>query len=321
MEQIIVDLSGRINLWTYLSMVSWVTMNICLTNVNKWLFMSYGFPYPLFITSLHMLCTAAFGFIVIRFTPLGAVYGEGNERLKLPPHLTPKILILSVVSTVSIACGNIALKHLYVSFVKMILAMTPLATVVISKVLLGRQFDIFTYLSMLPLCFGSFLCTVGEVNFSIFGFVAAFTATLLRAGRCVLQGVLLKEERIDSVRLLYHICIPSFLQLGVASLLFEEGALWDERLRSSAFLWGIISLSCACAVGYNILAFLVTYYTSPVTLQVLGNVSIVLTVGISLVIFQNEVSTLSIFGIGFILLGSIMYQEAGIARRFFQRFL
>ena len=188
MEQLIVNLSGRINLWTYLSMASWLVMNTCLANVNKWLFLSFSFPYPLFITALHMLCTAVFGFIVIRFTPIGAAYGDGNDRLKLPPQLRPKILILSVISAVSIACGNLALKHLYISFVKMILAMTPLATVLISRLLLGREYDQFTYLSMVPLCFGAVLCTIGEVNFSIFGFVAAFTATMLRAGKCVLQG-------------------------------------------------------------------------------------------------------------------------------------
>eukprot|EP00057_Strongylocentrotus_purpuratus_P004310 XP_003728442.1 PREDICTED: solute carrier family 35 member E4 [Strongylocentrotus purpuratus] len=321
MEQMIVSLSGRIHLWTYLSMAGWLTLNICLTNINKWLFMSYGFPYPLFVTALHMLSTAIFGFVVIRFTPFGAAYGEGNARLKFAPHLSPKIFILSVVSTVSIACGNIALKHLYVSFVKMIMAVTPLATVIILKVLFGREFDQFVYLSMLPLCFGSLLCTIGEVNFSVFGFIAAFTATLLRAGRSVLQGVLLKDERIDSVRLLYHICIPSFLQLGVASLLFEGGALWDPRLSTSIELWTLIILSCICAVGYNIMTFLVTYYTSPVTVQVLGNISIVLTVGLSLLIFQNEVSLLSIVGIASIVLGSLMYQEADVARRFFHRIM
>ena len=188
MEQLITNLSGYIKLWTHLSMASWLGMNICLSNVNKWLFFSFDFPYPLFITALHMLCTAIFGYAVIRFTPFGAAYGNGDDRLKLPPQLRPKILILSVISAVSIACGNLALKHLYISFVKMILAMTPLATVLISRLIVGREYDHFTYMSMIPLCLGAGLCTVGEVNFSVFGFVAAFTATTLRAGKCVLQG-------------------------------------------------------------------------------------------------------------------------------------
>ena len=54
-------------------------------------------------------------------------------------------------------------------------------------------------------------------------------------------------------------------------------------------------------------------------LQVLGNISIVMTVGMSILIFQNEVSTLSIVGSVCILLGSVMYQNTDVPRKIYRR--
>ena len=173
---------------TYLAISGWLVMSIGLSNVNKWVFSQEQFSYPLFLTMLHMLSACIFGSVAIRYTPLGAAFGEGNDRLRIPPNSTLKILILSVVFTLAIALGNIALRHLYISFLKMVFALTPLVTVVLSRVFFNRPVDNYVLMSMVPLCFGSMLCITGEVNFSIYGFLAAMAATVLRALKSLLQG-------------------------------------------------------------------------------------------------------------------------------------
>ena len=126
----------------------------------------------------------------------------------------------------------------------------------------------------------------------------------------------MKEQRIDSIRLLYHMSIPSFIMLLIATAILEPSAIFELNIWAKARLFGLILLSCFCAVGYNIMNFMVTFYTSPIGLQVLGNISIVLDVIVSLVVFQNELSWLSVGGIVGVMIGTMMYQEAGTVKWF-----
>ncbi|XP_022101072.1 UDP-URONIC ACID TRANSPORTER 1-like [Acanthaster planci] len=322
----------HIRTMTYLVMSGWILASIGLSNINKWLFNEERFSYPVFLTTLHMLSACLFGSVVLRYTPLGAAFGEGNARLQLPPGLTLRILVLSVVFTSAVTLGNIALRHLYISFLKMVFALSPLVTVLLSRALFQRPVNNYVYMSMVPLCFGSMLCITGEVNFNVYGFLAAVGATILRALKSLLQGVLLKEQRIDSIRLLYHMSIPSSAMLLVATLFLEPTALSPSSFSTSTAapspvatasgipwwpaivtlrLPALLLMSCLCAVGYNLMTFLVTFYTSPVALQVLGNAAVVLDVAVSLVVFRNQVSWLSLGGILCVMLGTVMYQEAG----------
>ena len=50
--------------------------------------------------------------------------------------------------------------------------------------------------------------------------------------------------------------------------------------------------------------------TSAVTLQVLGNIKVVLLIGVSVAIFRNEVSTQSVVGCAACLVGVAMYNHA-----------
>ena len=181
----------HIQTMTYLAITGWLFMSIGLSNINKWVFSEEHFSYPLFLTTLHMLSSCIFGSVAIRYTPLGAAFGEGNDRLRMPPKSTLKIFILSVVFTLAIAFGNIALQHLYISFLKMVFALTPLVTVGLSRLCFQRPVDSYVLMSMVPLCCGSMFCITGEVNFSVFGFVAAVAATILRALKSLLQGIVL----------------------------------------------------------------------------------------------------------------------------------
>ena len=138
----------------------------------------------------------------------------------------------------------------------------------------------------------------------------------------LISDVLLRDERIDSVRLLYHMSKPSLCFLIVATLLFERSAFSDpSEWWKSLSLWFLIILSCTCAIGYNMMNFIVTFYTSPVTLQVLGNISTMLAVVFSLALFQNEISLVSFVGILCVMIGTVMYQEASVIRNFVTKLL
>ncbi|XP_071848243.1 uncharacterized protein [Apostichopus japonicus] len=304
------SIPGNIRLMTFLSVSGWTVMSISLSNINKWIFQNHPFNYPIFLTSLHLLSTLIFCSTFFKLTAMGRSIKENFDQNPISGQVSWNILLLSFIFSISIACGNIAVQFLYISFLKMIFAMTPLATLILSRVFLKQSSELVTYLSLIPICVGCVMCTVGEINFNLIGFLMALVATLLRAVRSVLQGFLLKEERIDSFSLLYRMSVPSFIQLLAAAVIFERPVFSDSYLLSTPSLWMLIGLSCSCAVGYNIMAFLVTFYTSPITLQVLGNLSMVLTVGLSLLLFRNELSLISILGIVSVTIGSWIYQKS-----------
>jgi solute carrier family 35 protein E2 len=66
-----------------------------------------------------------------------------------------------------------ALKTATVSFVETIKSSSPLFTVIISKCLIGEHTGFYTKLTLLPIMIGLALCSSFELEFSLFGFLAA----------------------------------------------------------------------------------------------------------------------------------------------------
>uniref|UniRef100_UPI00398E71D1 solute carrier family 35 member E4 isoform X2 n=1 Tax=Pristiophorus japonicus TaxID=55135 RepID=UPI00398E71D1 len=125
-------------------------------------------------------------------------------------------------------------------------------------------------------------------------------------------GILLQEEKINSVILLYMMSIPSFCILISAALLLESGAVWEPSIKYDNRLWIFILLSCLGSVLYNLASFCVTTLTSAVTLHVVGNLNMVGNLVISQVVFGSEMTALSYAGIGLTLTGVLMYQNSDL---------
>jgi solute carrier family 35 protein E4 len=126
-------------------------------------------------------------------------------------------------------------------------------------------------------------------------------------------GRLLKEEKVNSLALLYHISLPSSCLLGMATIIWEGEDLMKERTNFTdfGFLLTILA-SCLNGIIYNILTFVVTFYTSPLTLKVLGNGGILLNIAVSVFLFNHSLSMTSIFGIMVTLVGIVLYQKSSV---------
>ena len=224
----------------------------------------------------------------------------------------------------------------------MVSAATPLFTIILMRTMAGRKYSTGAYLSMIPMCGGVMMCVGGEINFHALGFAAVVASALLRGVKSILQGWLLTEpdEKLDSITLLYYMSRSSIVLLGAFSAATEYDAWQDPLLwerRKTLRLWGLVWLSGFIAFFLNVANFLVTKYTSPVALQasagptrsrppvirpwpatstsapraqVFGNVKVVLSITISLVIFGNRVSVWSVVGCAITLGGVALYNRA-----------
>lgn len=104
----------------------------------------------------------------------------------------------------------------------------------------------------------------------------------------------------------------SIFPLSCYVALFEHAALFDPRLSGPGSLrrWLVVVLSAVVAFFLNLCNFVVTKRTSAVTLQVLGNVKVVFSIGVSLLIFGNSVSSFSAAGCVITLAGVYAYNKA-----------
>eukprot|EP00435_Cladocopium_sp_Y103_P046259 s2759_g13.t1 len=200
-------------------------------------------------------------------------------------------------------------------------SMSPLITVLLAVIFQKKRFSTKTWLSMPVICVGLAMCSVKELNFNALGAFYATGATVLRAVKSLIQGRLLSpSHKLDSVSLLYYMAPISALWLFFLMLLMEGTepmmlllAPWSAEpgapITGVGTVMYLLVLSGLNACLLNIANFLVTSYTSPVTLQVLGNVKSCLSIGVSVAIFRNSLTFEQAVGVGTCLLGVWLYNQ------------
>lgn len=73
----------------------------------------------------------------------------------------------------TVVLGLVALNYVAVSFTETIKSSAPIFTVLISRALLGEQTGIYVNLSLVPIMGGLALCSMNELSFNFWGFLAA----------------------------------------------------------------------------------------------------------------------------------------------------
>ncbi|XP_074474266.1 solute carrier family 35 member E4 isoform X2 [Sebastes fasciatus] len=289
------------------AVIVWLVTGTTISSLNKWIFAVYNFRYPLLLSALHMLTAIVVDYGLIK---LQVIRHRGVEEQHLTHSAKCKVFLLSLTFCASIAFGNMGLNCVQLSFAQMIYTTTPLFTLAISTLILGKQHHILKYTAMMPICLGASFSIMGEVQYDQTGCIFVFAATMLRGVKSIQQSILLQEEKINSVFLLYMMSIPSFCILAVAALALENWAMLESPFHYDRHLWVFILLSCLGSVMYNLASCCVITLTSAVTLHILGNLSVVGNLLLSQLLFGSELSALSCAGAVLTLSGMLIYQNS-----------
>lgn len=309
---------------TALTVVLWFILNITISNVTKWTYVYgkicvkefYGcahFKFPFMVTVVHMIFSWVCCYIYLNWVRQSLKQGP---QLDFSRQLT-KIAPLAACVAGSFGASNVALKYIYPSFNQMLGSMTPLITVFIAAVFQGKQYNNWTYGSISLISGGLIVCGVKEVNFHMLGLSCAICATVLRAVKSIIQGQLL-TEKMDAVTLLYYmapwaalflfamgICVEGFKPI----LLLRYGLLQDPEASQNVLVLLVMGGLNACLL--NITNFQVTADTSAVMLNVLGNVKNCIGIGVSVLIFGNQLLLEQVVGVAVCLVGVYFYQQYG----------
>jgi len=285
----------------------WYTSNIGVLLLNKWLLSGTPFRQPVFLTLCHMLACATLGYVLSlgELTPIRPL----RSRRQLG-----KVCGLSALFCTTIVLGNLSLKYIPVSFNQMLGAMTPVFTALFAAALMGARETPLTYLTLAPVVGGVIVATGAEPSFHALGFAACVSATAGRALKSVVQSMLLTDaaEKLDPMSLLFYMSCFSVLLLLPATALLEPTAFATTRALVEAspnFFWWLLGNSCL-AYAVNLTNFLVTKYTSALTLQVLGNCKGVIAAVVSVFMFKNHVTPRGCLGYAVTVAGVFLYSES-----------
>ncbi|CAE7831248.1 unnamed protein product [Symbiodinium microadriaticum] len=337
----------RRQLETAAVVTSWFVLNITIASSTKWIFV-HGricsvstsppkqqlatalqakdkgcttYQYPVAITVIHMI----FSWMLCRVYIFQLRRGLEGKALGLAQQAR-EIMPLSLCFALSVAMGNLSLKYIYPSFNQMLGSMSPLITVLLAVVMQQKRFPLKTWLSMPVICVGLAVCSAKELNFNALGAFYASGATVLRAVKSLIQGRLLStSHQMDSVTLLYYMAPWAAMWLTLIMLFMEGGEPLfllltvfdlqglgpdgDGGVTGAGQVLSLLMLSGLNACLLNIANFLVTSYTSPVTLQVLGNVKSCLSIAVSVAIFRNSLTLEQAIGVCTCLIGVWMYNQ------------
>ncbi|CAL5422664.1 unnamed protein product [Camellia sinensis] len=152
------------------------------------------------------------------------------------------------------------------------------------------------------------------MGFYLFGFIMCLGATAARALKSVLQGILLSSEgeKLNSMNLVLYMAPIAVLFLVPATFLMEENmvGITIALARDDVKIIFYLLFNSALAYCVNFTNFLVTKHTSPLTLQVLGNVKGAVAVVISILMFKNPISATGVMGYLLTIIGVVLYSTA-----------
>eukprot|EP01104_Vermistella_antarctica_P007158 TRINITY_DN1790_c0_g1_i1.p1 TRINITY_DN1790_c0_g1~~TRINITY_DN1790_c0_g1_i1.p1 ORF type:complete len:360 (-),score=29.52 TRINITY_DN1790_c0_g1_i1:67-1080(-) len=285
----------------------WYVPNIMTLLLNKYIYKEWEFTYPLTLTTIHMMCCSVGAYLAIKVFKVVPELNAGGFKAVFP---------LAVLFCVNIVLGNISLRWVPVSFMQTVKSSVPAFTIFLQTFCFpSKPISRMTYFALIPIVGGVTLATYTEVNFEVLGFGAALTASLITALQAHISGKLL-STKLDSINLLYNMAPLAVLMLVLPTLYLESGDIrnnWKYAGQSEAMLTLVVSGFLAFAL--NVTQFLAIAKTSPLTFTVAGNLKVVISISLSVFIFQNQVTVWNGVGCA-VALGGVMwynrirYQEA-----------
>ncbi|TNY17456.1 triose-phosphate transporter family-domain-containing protein [Rhodotorula diobovata] len=286
-----------------LFILAWYCFSTLISLYNKWMFSAdhYNFPYPLFVTSVHMLvqwCLSALTLSVFR-----SLRPQTKPRSR---DYATKVAPCGMATGLDIGLSNLSLRTITLSFYTMCKS-SSLAFVLIFAFLFRLEVPSWRLVGIiLIITSGVVLMVSTETQFDLVGMLQVLSASALGGLRWSLTQLLLHKESMgmnNPVATLFWLAPVMGATLATCSLVFDG---WGNVFAHDEF-WGSLgaSLQTTCAIVFpGVLAFLmnITEFgliqrTSVVTLSVAGIFKEVITIFLSTVLFHDQLTPINVSGL------------------------
>ncbi|GAA5892729.1 hypothetical protein JCM6882_000567 [Rhodosporidiobolus microsporus] len=279
--------------------VIWIILSSSVILFNAQIF----FPYPIFLTTTHLMYATIGTRLMRRFTHL--IDGVDNIEMSWQ-RWYQNIVPIGALFSASLIFSNLAYLTLYVSFIQMLKAFTSVAVLGMSVVMGLDQFNQRTATTVIAISAGVALASYGEVNFVFAGFLFQCLGILFEATRLVAIQKLLQGMRMDPLVSLYYYAPVCATLNFLLVLLFEGREPLDLVLeRVGGFT---LFLNCNVALLLNISVVYLIGCASSLVLTLSGVLKDILLVVGSVVLFGSPVTGIQVFGYGIALGGLFVFK-------------
>lgn len=285
----------------------WIGLSSSVILFNKWILFSLEFPFPIFLTTWHLI----FATIATQVLARTSTLLDGRHTVKMTGRIYLRAIVpIGFFFSLSLICGNKAYLYLSVSFIQMLKATTPVA-VLLAGWGLGIDSPNLRVLGNVSfIVIGVIIASYGEIAFNLIGFLYQIIGIVFEAIRLVMVQRLLSsaEFKMDPLVSLYYFAPVCAGMNFVMFLIFEGSKLGLSDIARV----GIFTLlaNAMVAFGLNVSVVFLIGKTSSLVLTLCGVLKDILLVVASVVIWADPLSGLQMFGYS-IALGGLVYYKLG----------
>eukprot|EP00927_Polykrikos_kofoidii_P022046 TRINITY_DN20682_c0_g1_i1.p1 TRINITY_DN20682_c0_g1~~TRINITY_DN20682_c0_g1_i1.p1 ORF type:complete len:428 (+),score=37.79 TRINITY_DN20682_c0_g1_i1:90-1286(+) len=305
---IIVVFSNR-GIVTCGAVLCYVTALSTMALVLKGVFHVWAFP--LFVTSLHLLCTAIVAFLIL----LRRRRTEGEPMSFIDGHAFVKAICpVAVCFAGSIGLCNTGLSLSNVHFSEMVDSSTPIVGAVIT-LLMGKPFAPKLVPSLVLVVIGLFCCFYGEVGFSLLAFSFLMSGTILRSSKNVIQQVLMSENSVQTLTPIELVMYSSAASFAIMSLwsLYSEGLdpFWELVVSGTvpSKAKHMLLASIVNAIVINFASIYVIRDLGAVAQQLTGTLKSVLTVLGGVALREEMITWYQCIAYAAVVIGIVWYNQ------------
>ncbi|GAA5951416.1 hypothetical protein JCM3765_005932 [Sporobolomyces pararoseus] len=285
----------------------WIALSSSVILFNAWILGKdegdLNFPYPITLTTFHLVYAAIATRLMRKFTPL--LDGLDNVEITWQRWYS-NIVPIGALFSGSLIFNNLAYTTLSVPFIQMLKAFTSVAVMGLSVLMGLEQFSRRTAITVVAISFGVMIASYGEVNFVLGGFLAqcigiAFEATRLVAIQKLLQGL-----RMDPLVSLYYYAPVCAAFNAILIPLFEGFDPLAQILPTVGPF--TLFLNCNIALLLNISVVFLIGCASSLILTLSGVLKDILLVTGAVFLFGNVVTYTQMFGYAVALVGLFVFK-------------
>lgn len=265
---------------------------------------TWQFHYPFLLMVLHMSISTVFTQILVRTSSLLPGVTEG--RVSIRDYLF-RIVPMASFNAIGLVLGNSAYKWISLSYIQMIKACTPIPLLILSIIVGSEKRSLALFVIVCTVSFGIILSSVGELHFSLIGFIIQFTAIISDSFRMIIMELFMKDLKLDTLSLLYY-SAPTTVVLISIGFYFIESTTFDYTILYDPQFCFVIFFNCCLAFTLNIAAIHLLSSTSAMVIGISGPLKDMMLVFISFVMFKDPITSIQLLGFSISLVGLYLYR-------------
>lgn len=253
---------------------------------------------------LHMSISTVFTQILVRTSSLLPGVTEG--RVSIRDYLF-RIVPMASFNAIGLVLGNSAYKWISLSYIQMIKACTPIPLLILSIIVGSEKKSLALFVIVCTVSFGIILSSVGELHFSLIGFMIQFTAIISDSFRMIIMELFMKDLKLDTLSLLYY-SAPTTVVLISIGFYFIESSTFDYTILYDSQFCLVIFFNCCLAFTLNIAAIHLLSSTSAMVIGISGPLKDIMLVFISFLMFKDSITSIQLLGFSISLVGLYLYR-------------